>query len=46
MANGSSPTENRAAVPSDAPATAEVDTSDWPAQAADTIERVIGRSAT
>jgi len=35
MANGSSPTADIRRSP-------EVDTSDWPAQAADTIERVVG----
>jgi hypothetical protein len=42
MATGSS-SDNRAPAPGDALTTTEVDTSDWPAQAAETIERVVGQ---
>ncbi len=42
MANGSPPVPNRATVPSDALRAAEVDTTDWPAQAAEAIERAVG----
>ena len=40
MVNGSSVPEQR---PADALRSTDVDTSDWPAQVADTIERLIGR---
>jgi hypothetical protein len=40
MVNGSAVPEQR---PGDALRSTEVDTSDWPAQVADTIERLVGR---
>ncbi|HJR26377.1 MAG TPA: hypothetical protein VJ804_12950 [Acidimicrobiales bacterium] len=43
MVNGSSVPEQRTGTPGDALRGAEVDTADWPAQAADSIERLVGR---
>ena len=42
MATGS-PSDDRAPAPSDALARTDVDTSDWPAQVAETIERIVGQ---
>jgi hypothetical protein len=43
MVDGPTPPEERSTVASGSLRGAEVDTSDWPAQVADTIERTVGR---
>jgi hypothetical protein len=43
MVDGSPLPDLRATPPGEALRSAEVDTADWPAQVADTIERVVGR---